>query len=132
MTAQKAFETALNLINQREEDGEYILNIEDLRKNAVSYLNILTISLYELDCKIRGVACNIDNNTPEELESLDSALTLHKSLCGAAVPYGLAFMLLLEEEPERAEKFHLLYKEECARVERLCTKGRRHGIKEVY
>ena len=132
MTAQKALEYALDLINQRSEDGDYTPNISDYEKNVLSYINILTVSLYELDCKIKGITCNIDDVTPKSISSPEDELILHDAVCKSVLPYGLAFMILLEEEPERAERFHALYKEEWARLEKMCTKCRRRPITEVY
>lgn len=132
MTAREVFETALDLINERGEDGLYSPDIKDYEKNVLSYLSILTISLYELDCRIKEVACHFDDDTPPTVTSLDDELSLHFTICRGALPYGLAFMLLLEEEPSRAETFHTLYEKECYRLEKLFTRGKRRRIKEVY
>ena len=132
MTARKILDYALDLINQRSEDGEYTPYIADYEKNVLSYINILTISLYELDCRLKGITCNIDEVTPKSIESLDETPILHEAICKSALVYGLAFMLLLEEEPERAERFHALYKEECMKLEKMSTVCRRRPITEVY
>lgn len=132
MKVKKALELALDIINQRNEDGEYASYTADYEKNVLSYVNILTISLYELDCRIKGITCNIDEATPRCVESLEDDMVLHETICRGILPYGLAFMLLLEEEPQRAERYHVLYKEECARLEKMSAAVRRRPITEVY
>lgn len=132
MTARKALEYALDIINQRNEDGEYTPYMGDYERNTLSYINILTVSLYELDCRLKGITCNIDEVTPKSIESLDDEIGLHEAICRGVLPYGLAFMLLLEEEPQRAERFHTIYKEEFMRLENMSASCRRRLITEVY
>ncbi len=132
MTAREVFNMALDLMNERDENGSGNQNIADYEKNVLSCLSILTVSLYELDCRIKDVACHFDDKTPPNVTSLDDELALHFSICRGALPYGLAFMLLLEEEPTRAESFRGLYEKECYRLERLFTRGKRRRIREVY
>jgi len=132
MTVRKALEYALDIINRRNEDGEYSMYTGDYEKNALSYINILTVSLYELDCRLKGITCNIDEVTPKSIESLDEEISLHEAICRGVLPYGLAFMMLLEEEPQRAERLHTVYKEECMRLEKMSSACRRRLITEVY
>lgn len=132
MTARQALDMALDIMNERREDGTYNVDMADLEKNAVSCLSIITVSLYELDCRIRDVVCVYDDNTPPAVMSLEDELTLHPAICRGVVPYGLAFMLLLEEEPNRAEALHTLYEKEVYKLERLHNKGKRRRIREVY
>ncbi len=132
MTARQVLESALSLMNERGENGEYSADIRDYEKNAVSCLSILAISLHELDCRIKGVVCRFDDITPPEVKSLDDELQLHISICRGVLPYGLAFMLLIEEEPSRSELFRSIYEKECFRLERLYTRAKRRSVKEVY
>ncbi|MBE6689593.1 MAG: hypothetical protein E7588_10045 [Ruminococcaceae bacterium] len=132
MTAQKIYQAALELINERDENGELCDSTGDFEKNAPGYLSILTISLYELDCRIKGVSCNIDDDNPPSVKSLEDEITLHSVLCRGVLPYGLAFMLLLEEEPSRAEKFRMLYENAVYNLEKMHLRGQRKNIKDVY
>lgn len=131
MKARKIYEAALELINQRDESGE-MQQAGDFEKNVPGYLSILTIALYELDCRIKGVPCLIDDNNPPSVESLEDDLVLHSAICRGVLPYGLAFMLLLEEEPARSDSFRNMYESAVYNLERIYTKGKRKCIKDVY
>ena len=131
MQARKIYEAALDLINQRDEVGGYE-TASDFEKNVPGYLSILTIALYELDCRIKGVPCLIDDTNPPSVESLDDELVLHSAICRGVLPYGLAFMLLLEEEPSRSASFQSMYQSAVYNLERIYTKGTRKSIKDVY
>lgn len=132
MTPKDIFYMALDIMNERKQDGKYSKDIGDYQGNVISYLNILTVSLYDLDCKIKGVPCFFDQDTPPLITSLDQVLDTHISICRGVLPYGLAFMLLMEEEPSRSETLRSLYESAAYKIERLYTRSKRLKIKEVY
>ena len=132
MTARQVYEMALDIMNERDESGVYNTDIGDIEKNVLSALNIVCVAVHDTDCRMKGVKCRYDENSPPALESLDDTLIQHDAICRGVMPYGLAFLLLLEEEPKRAEKFKQLYDSELYRLNMIHTKGERMTIKEVY
>lgn len=121
ITGRQVLETALHIMNEDGSDSTY-------ETRALALLNSLIA-----ECVTAGVGYNWDyTGDVEPLEDLDAEIeALDTRLCMAALPYGLAGLLYLDEDPARAGSWWSIYQERLV----LCKRERPaewEPIEDVY
>ena len=119
--AREVFDAALHLMNETEADATY-------ETRAVQVLNTLIA-----ECATASAVWNwADVGQVKVLRSLDEEIeALDDRLCYGVLPYGLAGILYLDEDPARANSWWGIYQERLA----LCKRERPQqwkAIEDVY
>ena len=95
ISVREVFDAAMYLMNRLGSTGQTdTRNNESYKARTPALVRLLMQECLAID---DGAAAAVD-----EISQLDDALPLDENLCRAAVPYGLAGLLLLEENPGSA------------------------------
>lgn len=132
MKLREVVEAAVSLMGEAASEGGESYDRESFFRNAVGIVNVLSGSLDELDCLLKGIKPDADNRLPFPVRGLEDELGLHPLLCRSVLPFGLCYLFLLEENPARAAHFLKLYESEKQSLRRRFGRPRRHGIRNVY
>lgn len=131
MTARQIYHRALALIQEQDTDG-VSYDTEAFRRSAPEMINLLCVLLDDLDLKIKGKAFRENELLPREVKSEDDEVPLHPVILAGALPLGLAFLLLAEEDASRASLFFNLFQKEKEALYRRFKRGTRRAITRVY
>lgn len=132
MTAREIYHRGLVLLNETGAQGEGQYDTELFEKNAPTLINILIVMLDELDCFIKNKKVPENRYEPQRIETLDDTVFMHPAITEGVMPFGLAYLLILEEDGERAGVFYKRYHEEKEGLRKRFTGVKRHSIKSVY
>ena len=130
MKAWEVLDAALALMGERERGTSY--ETADFERNAYGVMAVLLGELDALDCALKRIAPDADNRLPPTVASGEEELMLHPLLCRSVLPYGLASLLLLEEDPSRAAQFQRRYEEQKRLLKERFDRPFRHEIRNVY
>ena len=123
-TGQSVYNSALALL------GEPAGN-EGYAARAVSCINLLLAELSEFDSMLSGEAADLSAAVPR-ITAFADVLPLEDALAAALMPVGLAWLLLNEEETERADLFYRIYRRSKEEMRASRRRGRRHSIRSIY
>lgn len=126
MTGNDVFNTALDLCALRNTNGSIPNDCEDLRQRAVGLLNLLIAENAYLDSLIKK-----QNIVISTITSLADTIELSPILTSVVLPYGLAFLLIQNEDAGTAAFFRAKYESEKAKIQSQ-LKGVIREITEVY
>jgi hypothetical protein len=126
LTGNDIFNTALDLCALRNTNGSIPADCEDLKQRAVGLLNLLIAENAYLDSLIKKQKIVISIIT-----SLSDKIELSPLLTSVVLPYGLAFLLIQNEDSSTASFFRAKYESEKNRIQSQ-LKGVIQGITEVY
>jgi len=128
MTGEDIYLGALALIG--EEANAEAADTAAFRRKAPYLINLLIADLTPLNefLSCRAAEGEIE---VESIASLSDAVPLVPLIACGPLKQGLAFYLILEEDPERAAFFLRLYQESKASLRRDFLKGKRHSIRRV-
>ena len=129
MTGFDLYERAMALLGE-EIDGE-AADTAAFRRSSPFLVNILLADLAELNEALLGHTPQGDLRV-QQIETLEDEIPYVPLVVLAAMPLGLAFYLLLEEDPDRAAFFFRLYQEEKIALRRNFMKGIRHPVRRIY
>ncbi len=129
MTALEIYKKSLALLGETIDPEA--ANTAAFRAAAPYCINLLLAELAELNDAIQGEPADAGKEVAQ-ISSLEDEVPLVPVLALGALPLGLAFYLLLEEDPDRAAFFFRLYRQEITDLRRNFGKARRHLIREVY
>ena len=68
----------------------------------------------------------------EAVKTLDDSIPLHDALVSGVMPFYLASILILEEDRERSDYFHRLFRESEERVVKAYSRLKHTSVKNVY
>lgn len=126
LTGNDIFNTAMDLCALRSKTGSVPANCGDLVQRAPALLNLLLAENAYLDALIKKQPISISTVT-----KLDDALTVSPIICASVLPYGLACLLIDNEDAASAAFFRNKYETERAKVHSQ-IKATLHSISEVY
>ncbi len=129
MTGFDLYEKAMALLGE-EIDGE-AADTAAFRRSSPFLVNLLLADLAELNEILLGHTTD-GNLRVQQIETLDDEIPVVPLVALGAMPLGLAFYLLLEEDPDRAAFFYRLYQEEKLALRRNFVKGIRHPVRKIY
>lgn len=97
--------TALALLGEfPEQDDESI-------KNMLALLNTLTADCFDVNNTLRAYVGKEKLSEIPFKESLDDVMEYEEQLCRDTLPYGLASLLILEDDTDRASFFDFRYQQ---------------------
>lgn len=131
MLAREIYQRALHLMQEVDSDGTNY-DTDAFEVSSASLINLLCVLLDELDLLVKGRNFHEAHTAPREITSLDDEVLLHPVITAGILPLGLAFLLLAQEDSERAAVFFNLYEKEKDALRRRFKRGRRHKITSVY
>lgn len=120
------FETALDIIGERQSDGELPTDVGFFQSRAVSYINIVLAECAPYHSRLSG---EIIDFSP--LSSLDDRIEIDARIAIGAMPYGVAALYLLAEGDSRYELFRTIFENMLLKVMRYGT-AKIHEITNVY
>ncbi len=126
LTGNDVLNTALDLCALRNTNGTIPNDCEDLRQRAVGLLNLLIAENAYLDSLIKK-----QNIVISIITSLSDTIELSPLLTSVVLPYGLAFLLIQNEDAGSAAFFRAKYENEKAKIQSQ-LKGVIKEITEVY
>lgn len=132
VTVQDIFDIAIHLMDaQNESTGSTdTADTKEYRLRTVSLLNSILDRAYPYSDLYRNDVANATGGRrpicPKVADFLDE-VALDERICTGALPYGLAGLLLLEEDPSRADFFWQTFLEQLE----LCRQSLPSGIGEV-
>ncbi|PKM62396.1 MAG: hypothetical protein CVU97_05635 [Firmicutes bacterium HGW-Firmicutes-21] len=126
MTGSDIYYIALDLCSFRTKSGAVPPDCEDLTQRAVGLLNLLIAENAYLDSLIKKQGIVISSIT-----SLSDTVELSPVLCAVVLPYGLACLLIYNEDAAAAALFKSKYEGETLKI-RAGLKGELKQITEVY
>ncbi len=132
MKAREIFNRAVSLIGERDSDGNLSDDIGDYKNNAVDLLNTLISMVWPSECILRNIHTDSFRYVPPNISSLDDEVALHLSLCHGVIPFGLAYLFLLDEDLARANVFYKLFTEAESKLVYRLMKAKRQRITDVY
>ena len=97
ITGTDIYNSALALLGESTEQGD----ITDYNNRALPLINQLLLEFPKYYHSPDGV--------PAKLETLDSEIYADEDAVRAAMPYGLAALLVMEEDHERSQRLMALY-----------------------
>lgn len=111
-TAQQIYDAAISLMDRRSQEDGSTQNAEnqDYQDRALDILNTIRQECYMASARW-------DNHGPDRaicprIEDFTSAIVgIDDGVAQGAMPYGLAYHLLLQEDPTSADYFRLKYEE---------------------
>lgn len=130
MIAREVYRSALCLLQENEDDTS--LDTALFEESAPRLLSLLCVLLDEVDLHVKGRRFHENALIPREIRTLDDEVPLHPVICAGALPLGLAFLLISEEDQKRASLFFNLFQTEKDNLIRRFKRGRRHKISSVY
>lgn len=129
MTGFDLYGRAMALLGE-ETDGE-AADTAAFRRSSPFLVNVLLADLAELNELMLGRRAN-GSLRVQQIASLSDEIPYVSLIATGAMPLGLAFYLLLEEDPDRAAFFFRLYQEEKLNLRRNFQKGTRHPVRRIY
>ncbi len=129
MTGFDLYEKAMALLGE-EIDGE-AADTAAFRRSSPFLVNLLLADLAELNEYLSGHTAD-GTLRVQQIETLSDEIPAVPLVALGAMPLGLAFYLLLEEDPDRAAFFYRLYQEEKLSLRRNYMKGIRHPVRKIY
>ncbi|MDD4164127.1 MAG: hypothetical protein PHD66_02755 [Eubacteriales bacterium] len=126
MTGTDIYNTAMDLCALRNKSGAIPSDCSDLTQRATALINILIAENAYLDSLIKKQALTINPIT-----ELSNTVELSELICAAVLPYGLACLLIQNEDTGEAMFFKSRYEFEKAKIQSE-IKGVLTPIKEVY
>lgn len=120
------FEAALDIIGERQSDGDLPTDVGFFQSRAVSYINIVLAECAPYQARLCGELIDF---TP--IDSLDDRIDIDVRLAIGAMPYGVASLYLLSEGDERYELFRTIFENMLLKVMRYGT-AKTHNIVNVY
>lgn len=132
MKAREIFERTISLIGERDADGNIAEDTGDFRHNAVELINTLLGMVWPSECMIRNIPAESYRYAVPALSSLEDEVPLHLALCHSVLPFGLAYLFLLDEDPIRAKAFYQLFYETESKLVYRFIKAQRQTITDVY
>ena len=122
MTGKECFDAAMNLLTEQEAGAGYYLQF------ALGALNqLLANCLREINA-LREADGQAVLKAPPRLERMEDALDADAAMVAECFPYGLAALLICDEDRER---FNWLGAEFAARLDRHCPASQ-FAVKELY
>lgn len=128
MKAKEILKAALALMGEQE--GGY--ETAGFEPHAYGMMETLWWELDELDCALKRIRPDADNRLPPTLSSGEEEVMLHPLICRSVLPFGLAHLLLLEEDPSRAAQFLKRYEAQRKALKKRFDRPVRHQIRNVY
>lgn len=112
VTAQQVFRAAMTLMDELDEvtGEEDTDDTVEYKNRTLPILNILLNLLYPYSTNIIHAANTRPLGTP--IADFVTAIDLDDFLAGSIMPYGLAYHLIIEENPQVANTFLQLYQEQ--------------------
>ena len=120
------FEAALDIIGERQSDGDLPTDVGFFQSRAVSYINIVLAECAPYQSRLCGEVIDF---TP--ISSLDDRIDIDSRLAIGAMPYGVAALYLLSEGDERYELFRTIFENMLLKVMRYGT-AKTHNIVNIY
>jgi len=132
MTAREIYQRSLVLLNETGSQGEGQYDTALFEKNAPTLINMLIVMLDELDCFIKNKKVQENQYESQCIETLDDTVFLHPIITENIMPFGLAYLLILEEDSARASVFYKRYREEKEELKNRFRSVKRHTIRNMY
>jgi len=132
MTGLDIYNRSLVLLGELNGDGETQPDTAVFKQSALELINTLLIMTYSFDRMAKGISDPDCTVPPQRLTSLDEEITSHPILTASALPFGLCFLLVHEEDTEKGMRFYRLYAEELRSLERIFKRGKASKVKNVY
>ena len=133
MTGREIYKKALVLINEYADHGEeWRYDTAIMESNAPTLINMIAMMTDELDCTVKGKKYGINDHLPAQIKTLDDELVQHPYITMGVIPYGLAYLLLAEENAARASEFYGLFIRERDALERRFRPTNRHTVTDCY
>lgn len=132
MTALDIYNKSLVLLGEVNGDGETQPDTAVFKRSAVELINILLMITDETDRKIKGDKPGAFDHMPQQISSLNDTLYIHPRLASAAIPLGLCFFLVHEENEEKGARFYKLFYDELNALEKAYKKGKIRTTKKLY
>lgn len=126
MTGNDIFNTAMDLCALRTKSGAIPADCEDMTQRAVGLINLLIAENAYLDSLLKN-----QNIVISTITELTDTVELSPILCSVVLPYGLACLLLQNEDENTAAFFRNRYESEMLKIQSR-LKGRITEITEVY
>jgi len=126
LTGNDIYYTAMDLCALRTKNSTIPVDCEDLTQRALSLLNLLIAENAYLDSLIKKTDIVISTIT-----TLTDSISLSPVLCSVVLPYGLACLLIQNEDINAAAFFRNKYESEKTKIQ-AGLKGTLHEITEVY
>ncbi len=127
MTGEELYDLALQLLGYKNADGTDNADCDDLKNRAVGLINILLAENLTLDRMLRQDSTVM----PTYIDSLEDKLHCHGRLIRAVLSYGLAALLVGEEDGAVYGIMRDKYLSGAKKVEEEAV-GVRHGITDCY
>ena len=105
MTAQEIYETAFNLLGEFPEQ-----DIENI-KMALNLLNVLIADCFDVNNTLRIYNGKEKLKEIPVIDRMDESMEYEYVLCRDALPYGLAALIILEDDTNRAGFFDFRYQQ---------------------
>lgn len=122
MTGKECFDAALNLLAEQEAGAGYY------QQFALGALNqLLANCLREINA-LRQVDGRAPSKTPPRMAAMDEEIQADEAMVRECFPYGLAALLICDEDHER---FNWLGAEFAARLDRHCP-AVQFAVQEIY
>ena len=123
-TAQFIYEGALALLGEPAGSEAYA-------ERAIPCINLLLAELSALSGVLSGEAADLSAAVPR-INTLGEILPLEDTIVRPLAPIGLAWLLLNEEETDRASLFYRIYRKAIEEMRASRRGGRKHPIRNVY
>lgn len=120
------FEAALDIIGERQSDGNFPTDVGYFQSRAVSYINIVLAECAPYQSRLCGEVIDF-----VPISSLDDRIDIDARLALGAIPYGVAALYLLSEGDGRYELFRTIYENMLLKLMRFGT-SRVHSIIDAY
>lgn len=113
ITVQKIFDIAIRLMDaQNESTGSTdTADTKEYNLRTVSLLNSVLDKAYPYSDNYREAVTGGKRPICPKVTSMTDEVQLDEAICTAALPYALAGLLLLEEDPTRANFFMQMFEE---------------------
>lgn len=126
MTGFDIYNTAMDLCALRTKNNTIPSDCEDMTQRATGLINLLIAENAYLDSLIKK-----QNLVISTIVALTDTVTVSPLLCAVVLPYGLAFLLIQNEDNNAAMIFKNKYEVERAKIQSE-LKGVLTSITEVY
>lgn len=126
MTGQQLYDISMDILSLRLESGEIPSGCADMTARAVGLINLLIAENAFLDARLKG-----EGVSAQSISSLSDEIPLSQPIAAQALPYGLAALLILNENASVASMLHGIYTSALEYIGRSFG-ARLHGIEEVY
>lgn len=127
MTGKELYELALELLACKNADGTHNEDCKDYMSRSVGLINILLAENIWLDRILRRDKSVL----PVYINSLDDALRCNSSMARAVLPYGLAALLVADEDSNAYKLMTDRYLQSIKIMKEEAV-GTRHDIADCY